>query len=234
MSRQDADVTEDLDLLARRAKMVLGFNWTGEYKRPGPRLYPHQWSWDSAFIALGYARYDQERAMRELRHLLENQWTNGLLPHIVFNPRSEEYFPGMDFWHAKCARSAVCNYNTSGVVQPPLHATAALAVYRHAADRVGARAFLQQVFPFLTAWHDYLYRERDPKGEGLVYIRHPWESGMDDSPMWDPAMLRIQLGPEEIPKYRRVDTLAVSAADRPERAAYDRFAYLVSGAKRAG
>ena len=227
MSREDADVTEDLDLLARRAKTVLDFNWTGQYTRPGPRLYPHQWSWDSAFIAIGYARYDQERAMQELRHLFENQWTNGLLPHIVFDPHSEGYFPGMDFWHAKCDRSAVCTYNTSGVVQPPLHATAALAVYRHAADRPGARAFLEEMFPRLTTWHDYIYRERDPGDEGLVYIRHPWESGMDDSPMWDPILLRIQLGPEEIPEYRRVDTLAVPAADRPERAAYDRFAYLV-------
>jgi glycogen debranching enzyme len=220
-------VTENLGLLARRAKAVLDINWTGDYTCPGPRLYPHQWSWDSAFIAIGYAHYDQERAMRELRHLFENQWTNGLLPHIVFNPRSEEYFPGMDFWHAKCAPSAVCNYTTSGVVQPPIHASAVLAVYRHAVDRAGVRTFLEEAFPRLKAWHDYLYRERDPKNEGLVYIRHPWESGMDDSPMWDPILLRMRLRPQEIPSYRRVDTLAVSAADRPEGAAYDRFAYLV-------
>ena len=72
--------------LVQQAQMVLDFNWTGEYTMPGPRLYPHQWSWDSAFIAIGYSRYDQERATRELRHLFEAQWKNGLLPQLVFNP----------------------------------------------------------------------------------------------------------------------------------------------------
>jgi glycogen debranching enzyme len=37
----------------------------------------------------------------------------------------------------------------------------------------------------------------------------------------------MRLRPEEIPVYRRVDTRVASAEDRPEGAAYDRFAYLV-------
>ena len=73
------------DMLVRQARAVLDFNWTGEYTMPGPRLYPHQWSWDSAFIAIGYSHYDQERATKELRHLFEAQWKNGLLPQLVFN-----------------------------------------------------------------------------------------------------------------------------------------------------
>ena len=40
--------------LIRHAKMVLDFNWAGDYTKPGPRLYPHQWSWDSALITIGY------------------------------------------------------------------------------------------------------------------------------------------------------------------------------------
>ena len=215
------------DLLINQAKMVLDSNWTGEYTKPGPRLYPHQWSWDSAFIAIGYARYSQERAISELEHLFENQWENGLVPQIVFNPDFDGYFPGMSFWHAQCSGSAQCKFNTSGVVQPPLHATAALRVYRHAVDSEGALAFLEEVFPRLVAWHEYLYRERDPEGEGLVYIRHPWESGMDNSPMWDQILQRIQLKPDQIPKYQRADTHVVPKEDRPEEAAYNRFAYLV-------
>jgi len=49
---------DEVDLIGE-AKMVLDFNWTGYYTMPGPRLYPHQWSWDSALIAIGYAHYDQ-------------------------------------------------------------------------------------------------------------------------------------------------------------------------------
>ena len=52
--------------LIEHAKMVLKFNWAGNYTKPGPRLYPYQWSWDSAFIAIWYAHYDQNRAMQEL------------------------------------------------------------------------------------------------------------------------------------------------------------------------
>src|SRR5215208_3876596 len=89
----------EADLISE-AKMVLDFNWTGEYTKPGPRLYPHQWSWDSALIAIGYSHYDQGRATRALTHLFDAQWSNGLLPQIVFNPHFGRYFPGIDFWHA--------------------------------------------------------------------------------------------------------------------------------------
>jgi hypothetical protein len=215
------------DMIVRQAKAVLDFNWTGEYTMPGPRLYPHQWSWDSALIAIGYSRYDQDRAVRGLRHLFEAQWKNGLLPQIVFNPRFTNYFPGPNFWHAKESPEAPNHRETSGVIQPPVHATAALYVYRHAENEAGAKEFLEYAFPKLEAWHGYLYRERDPGGEGLVYIRHPWESGMDNSPMWDQIMQRLHLRAEQIPPYRRADIHTVSASDRPTSTAYDRFAYLV-------
>jgi hypothetical protein len=221
-------MAKDDEPLIRMAKTVLDFNWTGDYTQPGPRLYPHQWSWDSAFIAIGYARYDQDRAVRELNHLFESQWTSGLLPQIVFNPQlTGEYFPGAEFWHADRSPDAPRDRKTSGVVQPPIHATAALHVHQHANDDETARAFLKKAFPRLAGWHEYLYRERDPENEGLVYIRHPWESGMDNSPVWDSIMQRIRLGLDEIPSYQRADTHLVSSEDRPVGAEYDRFAYLV-------
>jgi hypothetical protein len=181
---------DEVDLISE-AKMVLDFNWTGQYTRPGPRLYPHQWSWDSALIAIGYSSYDQERATSELTHLLDAQWKNGLLPQIVFDPHFGRYFPGIDFWHANESPDAPEHVSTSGIVQPPVHATAVLRVYERAREDSGARAFLEYAFPKLAAWHEYLYRERDPEGEGLVYIRHPWESGMDNSPMWDSILERL-------------------------------------------
>jgi hypothetical protein len=225
--REDKNVSNNLALLIRRAKMILDFNRVGSYTQPGPRLYPHQWSWDSAFIAIGYAHYDQRRATNELNHLLDSQWKNGLLPQIVFNPNFSEYFPGVGFWHAERSPDAPRHHKTSGLVQPPVHATAALHVYRLAKDDAYAQAFLAGAFPRLRAWHEYLYRERDPDGKGLVYIRHPWESGMDNSPMWDETLLRIHLKPDEIPGYRRVDTHLVDTEARPVSAAYDRFAWLI-------
>src|SRR5918993_4490085 len=140
MSQEDSALT-------RRAKMVLDFNWAGSYTQPDPRLYPHQWSWDSAFIAIGYARYKPDRAMQELRHLFESQWTNGLLPQIVFNPQFGEYFPGPNFGHAERSPYAPRHRKTSGVVQPPLHATATLRVYRCTKDDGQAQAFLKEALP---------------------------------------------------------------------------------------
>ena len=209
--------------LVEQAKAILSLNWTGEYTQPGPRLYPHQWSWDSAFIAFAYAHYDLGRAEKELRHLFEAQWSNGLLPQIVFNPRFRDYFPGPSFWNAKESPNAPKRRETSGVVMPPIHATAVLAVYKGG----GTKEFFEYAFRKLKAWHEYLYRERDPDQEGLVYIRHPWESGMDNSPMWGAILLRLHLRAEQIPEYKRADTHAVSAEDRPVDSAYDRFAYLV-------
>jgi hypothetical protein len=178
-------------------------------------------------IAIAYSRYDQVRAEKELSHLFESQWKSGLLPQIVFNPLFSEYFPGIEFWHAERSPDAPLDRKTSGVVQPPVHATAVLSVYQRAKDAAAAEGFLKRAFPKLKAWHEYLHRERDPEGEGLVYIRHPWESGMDNSPMWDSIMERLQLRPDQIPQYRRADIHFVAAGDRPLDAAYDRFAYLV-------
>ena len=213
------------EALVEQAKAILDLNWTGEYTQPGPRLYPHQWSWDSALIALAYAHYDPGRAEKELRYLFEAQWTNGLLPQIVFNPRFRDYFPGPSFWHAKESPHAPKRFETSGVVMPTVHATAVLAIYKAAGQE--AKEFLGYAFRKLKAWHEYLYRDRDPRGEGLVYIRHPWESGMDNSPMWDQILQRMHLQAEQIPEYKRADINTVSAQDRPTSAAYDRFAYLV-------
>ena len=150
-----------------------------------------------------------------------------MLPQIIFNPSFGQYFPGIDCWHAEHSPNVPRDRKTSGVVQPPVHATAALHVYRHAQDEATAKEFLGRLFPKLKAWHEYLHRERDPEGEGLVYIRHPWESGMDNSPMWDSIMERIQLRPDELPRYRRADIHFVASRDRPLDAAYDRFVYLV-------
>ncbi|GHO66830.1 hypothetical protein KSC_057220 [Ktedonobacter sp. SOSP1-52] len=213
--------------LAQQAIEVLRKNWTGTFTKPGALLYHHQWSWDSAFVAIGTVHYDQARAEQELRSLFQGQWANGLLPHIIFDPDATiKYFPSFEFWETGSSLQAPRDQQTSGIVQPPVHATAILHIYRHAQDTSRALAFLKDMFAKLQAWHAYLHRERDPQGEGLVYIRHPWES-LDNSPIWDTILRRMRLRPEDIPAYTRVDTQTVNAADRPSDEDYDRYAYLV-------
>lgn len=176
---------------------------------------------------MGQAAWNQERAETELRSLFAGQWRNGLLPHIVFTKHAR-YFPGPEFWQATRNADAPRSPETSGIVQPPIHGTAILEVYRQGPDRPRSHAFLQELQPKLAAWHDYLYRERTREGSTLVEIWHPWESGMDNSPLWDEALDRIELAPEQVPDYRRIDVDVADASERPTDDEYDRYAYLVS------
>src|SRR5262249_34879413 len=65
--------------LEEACKAVLDDDWVGNSTVPSPSLYPHQWSWDSAFIAIGRSWYDQPRAQTELETLFDAQWANGML-----------------------------------------------------------------------------------------------------------------------------------------------------------
>ncbi len=217
----------NLEDLLRRAQKVLDLNWTGEYTRPAPRLYPHQWSWDSAFIAIGNIHHRQDRAEQELLSLFRGQWHNGMLPHIVFHNPHAPYFPGAEIWHCHVSPHAPRDLETSGIVQPPIHATAAWWIYLHAQDQTQAKSFLAEIFPKLKAWHDYLYRERDPHHEALVYIRHPWESGMDDSPLWDSVFHAPPLDLTKFSASHRLDIRIVDPKDRPTHRDYTHYLDLV-------
>src|SRR5436190_17754134 len=79
-------IIQSMQGLRTEALAVLRNNDAGDSTKPAPRLYPHQWSWDSAFISIGLAHVDLDRALRELESLFAAQWSDGRVPHIVFNP----------------------------------------------------------------------------------------------------------------------------------------------------
>ena len=82
------------------------------------------------------------------------------------------------------------------------------------------------------AWHRWLATARDPDGDGLIEIHHGWESGMDNSPRWDPIYARVVPGPD-LPPFERRDVLHVAdAAERPSDREYDRYLWLVEQLKR--
>jgi hypothetical protein len=222
-------MAETIKKYIKKAKSVLRTNWAGSYTMPAPGLYPHQWNWDSGFIAMGYSHYDTERAIQELTSLFRGQWKNGMVPQIVFNQKQlGRYFPEPDFWQAEKSPHAPDDVVTSGITMPPVHAIAALKIYENADKPADVIPFLQWVYPRLLSLHRYLYNERDPDGTGLVYIRHPWESGMDNSPTWDRMLKRIDLDAVEIPAYQRKDLESgVKAEMRPRDEDYDRFVFLV-------
>ncbi len=201
------------------ARAILRGNDRGGYTVPTARLYPFQWNWDSAFVAMGWATFDAERAWAEIGTLLRGQWEDGRIPHIVFHAPADTYFPGPAVWGtAHTPRS-------SGIVQPPVLASAARRVFTADPDRARAEARMAAIFPHLAANHRWWAAARDPDGTGLVAILHPWESGMDNSPAWDGAMARVP-DATTTPIVRR-DTGHVAAAMRPREQDYRRFIHLV-------
>lgn len=57
------------------AKEVLDRNWVHYMKStlPSPNSYPHQWSWDAAFVAIAYSHYDTQKAIDETNALFHGQ-----------------------------------------------------------------------------------------------------------------------------------------------------------------
>jgi glycogen debranching enzyme len=223
--------------LAWRAAEVLRRNDMGGWTRAAPELYPHQWSWDTGFIAVGLAHLDTDRAARELLTLFAYQWKNGKVPHIVFNPEAppESYFPGAEHWVSagEFPDAPPAPLYTSALCQPPTHAIGALRVWEvSGGNEIAARSFLREIYPKLLRWHRYLATARDPEGSGLVTIYHPWESGTDNSPRWDRALEAVEVG--DLPRYERQDLDHVDdPAERPTDAEYARYLWLVELIKRA-
>jgi glycogen debranching enzyme len=218
------------------AESVLEANWTGASTVPSRRQYPHQWGWDAAYIAFGWAWIDQARAAQELESILRGQWADGRVPHIVFHAGVPEdaYFPGPAFWASSAAAGGPDGATTSGLTQPPLHARAALEVALHARDAERADAFLRRVFPRLAAQHAYLAGRRDAGGAGLAAIVHPWESGLDDSPSWDEPLAAVELPAGGVAPYERRDREHVDPSERPSDAWYDRFVHLARAYRDGG
>jgi hypothetical protein len=220
--------------LWRLAVTTLDNNWRQTtdglgHTVPSRTLYPHQWSWDTGFIAIGLARVYPARGWRDLRSLFSAQWDDGRVPHIVFDwpdGQDDRYFPGPAFWRSAEILAAPARAATSGIVQPPVHALAAWELYRHAPDpaaRAHAVERLRWLYPRLVAQQKYLAVCRNVGGAGLASIVHPWESGQDNSPAWDAALAAVPVDSGLLDRYQRRDLAVSHESHRPTDADYARY-----------
>ena len=229
--------------LRASAEAVLRHNDTGSYTVPSRATYPHQWNWDSALAALGWAELDPARAWTELETLAGARDRQGMIPHIAFHTRVPDrvgprvrglltmvarpyarYLPGPRWWGR---RLSVDGRRVSGITQPPVAASCARLLFEEHPDERPAAALLAP----LHAWHRFLLEARDPHGFGEPVLIHPWESGRDNSLEWDAPLWRVL--PEVTVVHRR-DTDSVDAAERPTDEHYRRYLTLVRQGTAAG
>ena len=212
--------------MSKRALQILLANRKSDYTIPGAGIYPFQWKWDSGFIALGYSHFDLRKAMVELKTLFDAQWNNGFIPHIIFHSVAEKrnYFPNAAFYQSSLSDEANRNYETTTLTQPPVEGWVLERISQIGNHLAEVQDFVKELFPKVMAQHEYLYKNRDPLHEGLVYIQHNWESGTDNSPVWDEIWDSFQ-----VPEYNfsRKDTQVVGEEQRPPKREYDYYLYLI-------
>ena len=208
------------------ARATLRANDRGGYTVPNPRIYPFQWNWDSAFVAMGFGTFDPSRGFDEIDLLLRGQWDNGLVPHIVFHAPAANYFPGPAVWGTEQA------VPSSGITQSPVLASAARWLWDNTNAEPAAEARLASIYPALVRYHDWWRTTRDPHGTGLVTTLHPWETGGDNSPAWDGPLERVP-SVTITPVVRRDDKV-VDPSMRPLALDYQRYIHLVDTYREVG
>ena len=210
------------------AKEVLNNNWRNGYTIPSARLYPFQWNWNSGFIALGLAYYAPQKAMEEIRSMYKGQWENGMLPHIAFHQPNDKYFPGPDQWGTEEAAGKQCTIPVSGITQPAVFGFILEKMHYLLKDtEAGWMDFLKEIFPKVVKQHQHFYIKRDPQNEGLVYIEHNWESGTDNSPMWDGIFETMDVSDARDVSALRQDNKKVDEEERPTNEHYKRYMHIV-------
>lgn len=158
------------------AERVLRQNWVVgelrgrrfEYTEPSPGRYPWQWYWDSCFAAIVWRRFEPSHARAELESLLAAQRPDGFIGHTIF-------------WRSKVSLLRLLFYNVARrdtdqteSIQPPLLAWA----WRIAVGDPNEE-------PRIGRQVEWLARNRDLEGDGLLWIVQPDESGLDASPKFE-------------------------------------------------
>jgi hypothetical protein len=172
---------------------IMNLNWRSDlqYTMPSHTTYPWMWLWDSCFHAIIYATLGDERALMEANSVFLWQSTNGMVPHMGYQADVEF---GQAAWRGRGA---------STFTQPPMYGHMLRVLYEQGFN-------VESLVDQATAGIRFILRERRFE-TGLVHIVHPWESGTDDSPRWDPWCPEGTGAPEwRIQKDRLVNSLDVN------------------------
>lgn len=175
--------------------------------------------------------YGEQRAINEIKSVLDSQWSNGLLPQIRFVEGQTGYSPDAEEWGVKKKVSGNEKWQTSGVTQPPNIGFALWTVFKGSRNKLDLLPFVESFYPKLRKAHDFFLTERDPKREGLASVFHPWATGSDNTPSYDDIIERARKtlkakGFEQRIKKRR-DITTVNSEQRPKKKDYETYGRLI-------
>jgi glycogen debranching enzyme len=142
--------------------------FTREALVPSKIHYVGVWHWDQFFHAVAYRHVDTHLAEDQIRIVLDHQRADGMLPDAI---------------HDEGLVTHLTKPVDEDVTKPPLAAWSVVKLY----EKSGHRDFLEEVYEPLTRWHQWWWT-RCANGNGLAEYRHPFSSGLDDSPLWDYGM----------------------------------------------
>ena len=203
------------DFINEAKKILIGNRKDGYTLPTNNKLYPAQWNWDSGFIALGYSYFNLKFALEEIKTLLRGQWKDGMIPHILFHDLNTNYYPNHSVW--ACGNKI----HSSGITQPPVLAIILKIILDKNKIKDKEISKIKNIIKKIKKYHEWFIKYRDPNNSGLVSILHPWESGYDNSPLWDEPMNKIKV--EKNLKYKRGDNKVVNPKYRPLDIDYDRY-----------
>ena len=147
------------------------------YVMPSVGRYEWQWFWDSCFHVIALSTLDVELAKAELTTLLIPQREDGFIGHMTYWGRWGAFASAIS---GQTSFGAWKRRN-SGMIQPPVLAQALLRV----AEESGDIEYLRGTLPKVRRFYEWLSRERDIDGDGLIGVISPYECGLDNSPAYD-------------------------------------------------
>eukprot|EP00760_Papus_ankaliazontas_P032387 PhM_4_TR5785/c0_g1_i1/m.79641 len=166
---------------------------------------PYQWLWDSCLHTISLCalhRYDIKNginnnnnhninnftsAVQEFSTLMASQHSDGFIPEITFHGKKQLILKGIDLLWGPYNPMRNPKQRFTEITQMPLMAYALRALAENAGSELSSRHLVQRFAPGVLSNLEWWLRERDGDGNGLVSIFHPWESGMDASPLYDPV-----------------------------------------------
>jgi hypothetical protein len=156
------------------------YKYEYEYTIPSQGRYHWQWFWDSCFHIIALARLNPKMAVIELDSLLVPQQSNGFIGHLTYWGRRGGFMSAV----YGQSRFGEWRRRHSGMIQPPVLAHALEELWLQTGDS----KLLATYLPRVRAFYDWLSRERDTDGSGLIGIVSPYEAGTDNNPSFDAAL----------------------------------------------